>query len=200
MRRLLRTSEAIESLMRAMMWIGGILLILMMLAIATEIVTRRLRLEIPGLGPVRLMELQWHFHSMLFMLTLGYGYVSNVHVRIDMLAAQVGMRIRAWTELIGIIVFLLPFAIALTWWGASYALQSWRFAEVSDMAGGLGSRWAIKAIIPVGSILLILAGISNFLRLVVFLFGDDELHLYAKPAMITDEIVLIEAPSINRNR
>lgn len=186
--------------MRILVWIGGILLAGMVLAIATEIVTRRFRMEIPGLGPARLLELEWHFHAALFMLTLGYAYNHNVHVRIDMLITRASDNARAWIELIGIVLFLLPFGIALTMWSYGFWLQSWRFNEMSDISGGLPARWVIKAVLPIGTILLLVSGMSNAFRLIAFIFGDAETRAAAQPVMITEEVVLIEAPSIKRER
>src|SRR5919106_1388580 len=34
-------------------------------------------------GSTLLQELEWHFHTALFALVLGYGYVWNTHVRVD---------------------------------------------------------------------------------------------------------------------
>ena len=30
-----------------------------------------------------LQELEWHFHTALFLMVLGYGFVHNRHVRVD---------------------------------------------------------------------------------------------------------------------
>lgn len=199
MNKLVRASDAIDRAMTVVMWIGGALMLGMMLAIATEIVTRRLRMEIPGLGPVRLLELQWHFHAALFMLTLGFAYNHNVHVRIDMLVSNAGARVRAWIELVGIVVFLLPFTAALVWWGSQYAYQSYSFNEVSDMAGGLGARWIVKTMIPLGALLLMISGVSNLLRLVAFLAGKSSGPGTARPSMAGEDVTLIETASTERS-
>ncbi|MGE0725513.1 MAG: TRAP transporter small permease subunit [Alphaproteobacteria bacterium] len=200
MHRLIRLSDRIDAAMRVVVWLGAVMLAGMVLAIATEIVTRRFRMEIPGIGPARLLELEWHFHAALFMLTLGYAYINNVHVRIDMLVTGATHRARAWIELVGIVAFLLPFGIALTVWSYGFWLQSWRFNEMSDISGGLPARWVIKATLPIGTMLLLVAGFSNALRLVAFLFGDAATRAAARPAMVGDEVVLIEAPPIRRGQ
>jgi TRAP-type mannitol/chloroaromatic compound transport system permease small subunit len=197
---LLRASDRIDRAMRVVVWIGAIMLAGMVIAIATEIVTRRFRMEIPMLGPARLLELEWHFHAALFMLTLGFAYNHNVHVRIDMLVTRTSDNFRAWLELGGIILFLVPFGIALTMWSYGFWLQSWRFNEMSDISGGLPARWVVKTVMPIGTILLLIAGISNAMRLIAFIYGDAATRAAARPAMITEDVVLIEAPSIKRER
>ena len=39
--------------------------------------------QLPGLGSTRLQELEWQLHTVLFTMWLGYAYLKNAHVRID---------------------------------------------------------------------------------------------------------------------
>lgn len=57
--------------------------------ICLDVVTRRFGMQIPGLGSTRLQELEWHFHTALFALWIGYGYLRNIHVRVDVAVTQV---------------------------------------------------------------------------------------------------------------
>ncbi|WP_158639022.1 TRAP transporter small permease subunit [Elioraea rosea] len=143
----------------------------MVLAIVFEVITRRMRVEVPIITSVRLLELQWHFHVTLFMLSLAYAYLRNVHVRIDMAVSGLSARTRAWIELVGLLLLFLPFVVMLARWGYVFWEASWRMDEASDNPMGLPHRWLIKPVIPFGAGLLILAGLCNMMRLVVFLFG-----------------------------
>ena len=48
---------------------------------------------------------------------------------------------------------------------------------------GLPHRWLIKPVVPIGAALLIMAGICNLLRLVVFLFGPKAEAARADPVL-----------------
>src|SRR5918996_5847639 len=47
-----------------------------------------------------LQELEWHFHTALFALVLGYGYIWNTHVRVDLVRGNLTFRRKAWLELL----------------------------------------------------------------------------------------------------
>lgn len=182
-RMLLRIASWLEILPRRCLQAVAWMMVLMVLAIAFEVITRRMRVEIPVLTSVRLLELQWHFHVTLFMLSLAYGYLRNVHVRIDMAVGGLSVRTRAWIELAGLLLLFLPFVLMLTRWGYIFWEASWRMNEASDNPMGLPHRWLIKPVIPFGAALLILAGLCNMLRLVVFLFGPPQEAERAAPVL-----------------
>lgn len=182
-RSLLRLSAWLEVLPRRCLQVAAWMMVLMVAAIVFEVITRRMRVEVPILTSVRLLELQWHFHVTLFMLCLAYGYLRNAHVRIDMAVSGLSLRTRAWIELIGILLLFLPFAVMLTRWGYVFWEASWRLNEASDNPSGLPHRWLIKPVVPIGAALLIMAGVCNLLRLVVFLFGPKAEAAGADPVL-----------------
>jgi TRAP-type mannitol/chloroaromatic compound transport system permease small subunit len=182
-RTLLRVADWLEILPRRCLQIAAWMMVLMVAAIVFEVITRRMRVEVPIFTSVRLLELQWHFHVTLFMLCLAYGYLRNAHVRIDMAVSGLSARTRAWIELIGLLVLFLPFVAMLTRWGYVFWEASWRLNEASDNPSGLPHRWLIKPVMPIGAALLIMAGICNMLRLVVFLFGPPSEAQRADPVL-----------------
>jgi TRAP-type mannitol/chloroaromatic compound transport system permease small subunit len=183
LRALLRIAERLEVLPRLCLKAAAWMMILMVSAIVFEVLTRRARIEAPVLTSVRLLELQWHFHVTLFMMALGYGYLRDVHVRIDIAVSRTSTRTRAWIELIGLVTLFLPFVVMLAWWGWVFWSASYAFNESSDNTEGLPYRWLIKPVMPIGAVLLILAGVSNALRLVVLLFGPRDLAEEARPVL-----------------
>ena len=68
-----------------------------------------------------LQELEWHFHAGLFALVLGYGYIHNAHVRVDLIRENLAIRKKAWLELFGISFFLVPFTLTLLYFAIGYA-------------------------------------------------------------------------------
>lgn len=126
-----------------------------------------------------LQELEWHFHTALFTLVLGYGYIYNRHVRVDLLREKLSFRKQAWIELVGCTVFMIPFCLIVAYFAYGYAIDSYRIGEQSSSLVGLHNRWAIKAILVIGLLLAALAGLAVWLQTVFALFGRTyEFPLY----------------------
>jgi len=119
-----------------------------------------------------LQELEWHFHAALFALVLGYGYIYNTHVRVDLIRERLVLRKKAWLELVGISVFLIPFTVTILWFAIGYAYGSFGMNEQSTSTVGLTHRWIIKSVLVFGLITVVVAGISVWLQVVLVLFGD----------------------------
>jgi len=62
----------------------------------------------PFFDSTLLQELEWHSHTALFALVLGFGYIWNTHVRVDLVRETLAFRKKAWLELIGLTFFLCP--------------------------------------------------------------------------------------------
>lgn len=115
-------------------------------------------------GSTQLQELEWHLHTVLFLFCLGYAYVKGAHVRIDLVRERLGHRTRAMIEILGVMLFLLPFCALVIVYGLDFAAVSFEQGEGSASGGGLPHRWIIKAALPAGVCLLALSGIASLLR------------------------------------
>lgn len=117
------------------------------------------------------LEIQWYLFSAIFLLAAGYTLLKNAHVRIDVLSARLTPRARAWIDIAGGLLFLLPIAIVILYLSWPMFVQSYSTHEISSDAGGL-VRWYVKALIPAGFALLVLQGISELIKRVAFLRGE----------------------------
>ena len=124
-------------------------------------------------GSTLLQELEWHAHTVLFTLVLGFGYIRNTHVRVDLIRERLDFRKRAWIELVGLTFFLLPFCSLIVYYAVVYAYDSWVIGEISASLVGMHHRWVIKSILAIGLIVAVLAGISVWLQIAVALFGPS---------------------------
>jgi TRAP-type mannitol/chloroaromatic compound transport system permease small subunit len=116
------------------------------------------------------LEIQWYLYSIVFLCAAGYTLKHNSHVRIDIVSARLSGRVRAWIDLVGGLIMLLPAAAIILWFGWSAFLESFRINEISGDAGGL-LRWPIKFVIPFAFLLLILQGVSESIKRIAFLRG-----------------------------
>jgi TRAP-type mannitol/chloroaromatic compound transport system permease small subunit len=124
-----------------------------------------------GEGYVQLEELQWHLYSTGFLLGLAYALQTDAHIRVDVLHERWSVRRRAWIELYGIVLLLLPFIALVLVYSVPFVKSSFAFSEVSQAPGGLPLRWLIKAMLPLGFLLLLLAALSRLGRAWALLFG-----------------------------
>lgn len=117
----------------------------------------------------------------MVMLGAAWTYKVNEHVRVDLIYTMGSDRKRAWTDLIGIVLFLIPFCVLMIYFSWPWFMESFRSGEGSTNAGGL-ARWPAKFFIPFGFAALILQGISELLKcLAALTHGVRRQHAYEKP-------------------
>jgi TRAP-type mannitol/chloroaromatic compound transport system permease small subunit len=142
-------------------WIWTVL----MLLIIYQVVQR----YVFGLGSIKMEEMQWHLYAAGFMLAIPLAELRQRHIRIDVVAEHWPLRRRLWVELIGLLVFLLPFAFFAFWWSAPYAIQSWLIHEISSAPDGLAYRYILKAFITATFLLLMMVAVSRLSRVIAAL-------------------------------
>jgi TRAP-type mannitol/chloroaromatic compound transport system permease small subunit len=105
-------------------------------------------------------ELEWHLFGFIFLIGAGYTLLHDGHVRVDIIYQRLGLKGRAWVNLIGVIFFLIPgcLLVILTSW--KFVYNAWTMMEGSPDPGGIPFRFLIKGAIPVGFALMLLQGIS----------------------------------------
>lgn len=116
------------------------------------------------LGGIGMQELEWHFFSLMFLLGLGYTLRENGHVRVDVLYDGFSRTTQAWVNIIGGIVFALPFCILLVKYGGDFFAESFENMENKGDPGSLPRLWPGKLIIPVAFIFLILSIVTVILK------------------------------------
>ena len=123
-----------------------------------------------------LQELEWHSHTALFALVLGYGYIWNTHVRVDLVRETLAFRKKAWIELLGLTFFLIPYVSIVIYFAGMYTVDSYNMNEISASTVGLTHRWIIKAFLTFGLITALIAGISVWLQTWAVLFGPQNIR------------------------
>jgi TRAP-type mannitol/chloroaromatic compound transport system permease small subunit len=124
-----------------------------------------------GQGSVRFEEIQWHIYAALFLLGLSYTMAHDDHVRVDVLHERFGLRAKAWVDLVGIVLFLIPFILVLLLYAVPYVAQAFEDGERSASPAGLSNYWIIKSALPLGFGLLLLTALARVSRCWAALFG-----------------------------
>lgn len=125
-----------------------------------------------GLSSNMWIELQWYLFSLMFLLGAAYTLKYDDHVRVDVLYSQLSRRGKAWINLLGTVLFLLPFCAVILWMSIPFVTNSWAILEGSPDPGGL-PRYPIKTVIPLALILVMVQGVSMIIREVAVLRGAD---------------------------
>src|SRR5580765_7330226 len=68
-----------------------------------------------GLGSIWLQESILYAHAALFLLAAAWTLREGGHVRVDVFYAHASPRAKAWVDLCGAILLLLPFCAAIIW-------------------------------------------------------------------------------------
>ncbi len=123
-----------------------------------------------------MQELEWHFHTALFVLVLGYGYIYNTHVRVDLVREKLAFRKQAWIEFLGCSFFMIPYTCVVIYFASIFAYESFMIGEISASQVGLTHRWIIKTVLTFGLVVAAIAGFSVWLQTVLVLFGPKDLR------------------------
>lgn len=117
------------------------------------------------------LEVQWYLFAGTVMFGAAYTLRRNEHVRVDLLYGNMSERTRLWVDVLGIIFFLMPAMLLLTWMTWPFFWESWVRGETSSNAGGL-LRWPVKLVLPVGFAMLCLQGLSELIKRIALLRGE----------------------------
>lgn len=148
---------------KAVSWLWPLLILVILVNVILRYVFNQ--------GLIIFEELQWHIYAVGFMIGLSWAVVKDRHVRIDVASERMSVRTRAWIELVGLLVFLLPFSVFVMLEAIPFVYASWETSEVSIAPGGLGNRWMIKSVIIVAFAFLMIAAVSRISRVTALLFG-----------------------------
>lgn len=171
MQFLLRVSRWID---RVSGWLGWLTigLTLVMTAVgAYNAITRYLSQYMgTNLSSNRYIEVQWYLFSLIFLLGAGYVLRKGAHVRVDIFYSRLSVKQRAWIDLCGALLMLLPFCAIVIFYSLPAVANSWSVFEQSSDPAGL-PRYPLKTVIPIAFAWLGIQGISEIIKQVAIIRG-----------------------------
>lgn len=139
------------------------------------------------------LEAQWYLFGAAFMFAAAYTLSQNEHIRIDIVYAMFSRRVQHWIDLLGHLLFLMPFVLLMVYYLIPYVLLSYRSGEVSSSAGGL-IIWPAKGILLIGFVLLAAQGISEIIKKIAIMTGNmEDPAPYVPTHAPLDDVVTTEA-------
>ena len=124
-------------------------------------------------GAVWLQESIIWMHAVVFMLGAAYTLQQNEHVRVDIFYRRMSARQRAWVDLLGVLLFLLPVTLLLAWKAWDFVAASWQLREASREPGGMPYPFVplLKSVLLLAPALLALQGVAMCLKALAVLRG-----------------------------
>lgn len=169
---LLRVSHAIDTLLGAVGRIGAWASLLLVLIVCYDVVSRYFGVPKPfGLNSTMIQESEYWVHTYLFALVIGFAYLRQAHVRIDLFRQGLSTRGKFAIEFVGCLLFLIPYAgigIYLTY---GYVATSFAQGEVSKSVVGLSNIWLLKGALYPLYVMMGLAGLSQLIKALAGLLG-----------------------------
>ena len=113
-------------------------------------------------GAVWLQESVVWMHAVLFMVGAAYTLQQDEHVRVDIFYRDMGKRHRAWVDLLGTLLFLLPLCAFLGYKAWDFVAVSWQLSESSREPGGMPYPFVplLKSVLLLMPLLLAVQGVS----------------------------------------
>lgn len=125
---------------------------------------------------IGMQELEWHLFACLFLFGIGYSLKENAHVRVDVFYENFGVKAQAIVNIIGTLVFLIPFSALVIYYGIDYSKEAYALNEMSGDPGGLPHRWVIKGAIPLSFVFTIICGVYLIVEQIDTLLGHPTYH------------------------
>ena len=132
----------------------------LVLLISTDVLLR----YVFNFSTAALYEMEWHLFAIIFLLASPYTLQKNKHVRVDVFYNNFSKRKKNIIDLIGNIIFLIPFSFIIFYTSLPFVEDSYSILESSPDPGGLPYRFIIKSIIPIAFFLLMIQGILNAIK------------------------------------
>lgn len=124
---------------------------------------------------VWMQDLYVWLNGAMFTAVAGFALMRNDHVRVDIFYRPASVRRKAIVDLIGVIVFLLPFTWVVVAYSWTYVARSWRLHEGSGNVGGMPGLFVLKSFVIVFAVVVAMQGIAMALRSILVLAGRENL-------------------------
>ena len=153
----------IDNIERFIDWSGRAVswLTLLMVIVTFIVVVLRYAFDI---GWIALQESVTYLHAMVFLVGSAWAMQQEAHVRVVIFYSRFSERTRAWVDLLGSLLMLLPAMAFIAWISWEYVIDSWGVLEGSREAGGLPAVFLLKSLILVLAVMLMLQAVVQIVR------------------------------------
>jgi TRAP-type mannitol/chloroaromatic compound transport system permease small subunit len=111
----------------------------------------------------------------MFTGVAGFALMRDDHVRVDIFYRPWPIRKKAIADLIGTMIFLVPYVVVVLLYAWPFVSRSWRLYEGSANVGGMPGLFILKTFIIVFAVLVGLQGLAIIARSVLVLNDREDL-------------------------
>jgi len=154
--------------------LGNILIVFLLLMILNVFYDVIMRYAFHD-SSIAMQEMEWHLFAIVILFGVSYSLKEDAHVRVDFIYDRLSVKTRAMINIIGTILFLIPFTILIIYGSYPFVMDSYVTNEVSSDPGGLKHLWMIKAMIPLSFIVLLIEAFHYIIRNINVYRGIEEL-------------------------
>lgn len=192
---LLRLAAFFDWPARAIGKLASWVILPLIVIIMFDVITRKIdfiriwmaNINLSWFNPIIFQDAEWHLHAIIVLLSFGYGYLMNAHVRVDIFREMAPRRMQAKLELFGLVVLGMPFLILITYFAGDFVALSISQNEGSESLTGIPARYIIKSLLVISFVLVLCSFLATLFRLLAWLFGSadsreqaaKELHIFA---------------------
>ncbi len=124
---------------------------------------------------VWMQDLYIWLNGAMFTAVAGFALMRNDHVRVDIFYRPAKPTTKAIVDLVGCVLFLLPFCAIVYIYSMPFVTRAWSYTEGSANVGGMPGLYILKSFIIAFVVLLALQGVAMILTSILVLAGRSDL-------------------------
>jgi len=128
---------------------------------------------------IGMQEMEWHLFSVVFLFGMAYALREDGHVRVDMFYENMSPKKQAIINIVGSLIFIIPFALIIINSSYAFALDAYDLGEISGDPGGLTNRWIVKGTIALSFVFLLISTLSFILKNGSIIFESREIKQHS---------------------
>ena len=188
MQALLRVSRTIDAITANLGKLLSVIVVLLVLLGVFNVVTRYLGPFVGrNLYTQAAAEAQNHLFSLTFFLGFAYLLQRNGNVRVDFLYGKWSEKRQALVNLVGHLIFLIPFCVLALYVGYPVAMRTFRTGETTGNAGGL-ELYPLWFMFLGGISLLLIQSLSEIIKHAAVLSGAATTETKAAETYVPEPI------------
>jgi TRAP-type mannitol/chloroaromatic compound transport system permease small subunit len=157
---LLATIRAVDRFTDLTGMVFSWLAIPLVLAVTYEVIAR----YVFNAPTVWAYDVTYMTYGALFMLGAAYALRKGAHIRTDFFWEKFSTRKKGMIDSISYLLFFFPSLAMLLVISFDEAIYAWQIGETSDQTPWRPALWPFKAVIPAACLLLLVQGVSEFLK------------------------------------
>lgn len=157
--RMERLKRIVSACDRINEWIGSVVVTTAVFGFILVIFSNVVMRYVFNTSFVFMAELEWHLFSFVFLMGAGFTLLHDGHVRVDVIYSLMDRKKRAWINLIGVFIFLIPSCVMVLVTTVPWVIVAYKVGETSIDPGGIPARFLIKSALPAGYFLMLIQGL-----------------------------------------